>query len=371
MPDRRASTALVMLGLSVLLTGCGSEKPAPTPPRPVAWTTVQADEGDELRRLPGVLRAARQAPLSFEVPGRVVEVNAEIGESFAAGDALAALDDRNFRLTLEERRANLADARARLTEADKNLARKRELLARKVASQAAVDSAQATRDSAAAQVARLRALVDLAEEDLADVTLDAPYDGSVLQRMIEPSQQVQAGQTVFQIEGRSDRIEVIVSAPETVVNRLSVGDDATLAFPSRPGLSLTARVSEIGAGAVERNAFPVTLVLSSPPATLRPGMTAEVGFRLQNSPTSEGQMTFIPVTAFLAAEGELRRVFVIDPESSRLEARAVDIGSIENGRARVLDGLAPGEIIVSKGLAFLHDGQRVQRLGTGTTRFQE
>lgn len=362
--------APTLLLLSLLLGGCSEAEAPPTPPRPIAWTTVTPSAGAETRQLPGLVRAGQRAPLSFEVPGRVVEVKVEIGEGFEAGQVLARLDDRQFRLTLEERRASLADARARLTEADKTLDRKKELLARRVGSQAAVDNAQAGRDSAAAQLDRLQALVGLAREDLQDTVVHAPYDGFVLQRMIEPSQQVQAGQTVFEVQGSAGQAEVIVSVPETVVGRLALKDRVPVAFPARPDLSLIGRVTEIGAGAVERNAFPVTLALEGSPADLRPGMTAEVHFQLDTGAAGSRDLLSIPVTAFLAGERQQELAFVFNEASQTLQRRVIEIDSVQGDRALVSAGLEPGEIIASKGLPYLHDGQPVVRLGVGPARFQ-
>lgn len=355
----------------LVLTGCAEQSQNEPAARPVAWTTVVAYNKTEARRLPGLVRAAQRAPLAFEVPGRVAKVNVDIGENFTQGDVLAQLDTRNFRLTLEERRANLADAQARFVEMRKTLDRKLELQKRKVGSQAAVDSAHAAKDSAQAQVNRLQALVNLAREDLDDATLSAPYNGEVLQRGIEPSQQVRVGETAFEVQGNESDAEVSVSVPETIVGRLQLGDEATVSFPAHPLPPLAATVTEIGAGAIQRNAFPVTLVLQAAPANIRPGMTAEVNFALAAANEALPNLLAIPVTAFIAGEDKNTAAFVFSDDGQTIERRTIQIADISGERALVSSGLSAGEIIASKGLPYLQDGQPVERLNVGVARFQQ
>lgn len=365
-------TATLVLAVVALtgLAGCAEKSTETSGPRPVAWTEVVPYDEIEARQLPGLVHAAQQAPLGFEVPGRVAVVNVDIGEKFNRGDVLAQLDARNFRLALAERQANLADARARHLEAGKTLDRKLELEKRGVGSQAAVDSARAARDSAQAQVSRLQALVNLAREDMADTDLKAPYDGEILQRHIEPSQQVRVGETVFEIQGDEGDLEVRVSVPETVVGRLQIGAQARVSFPARAELELDARVSEVGAGAIERNAFPVTLVLPAPPDSIRPGMTAEVRFALSSGGKPAAGLLAIPVTAFLAGDEQTRTAFVFSEDGNTIHRRSIEIADIRGELALISGGLSTGEVVASKGLAYLKDGQAVEKLDVGVARFQ-
>ena len=390
-PRRGWAFAALVYGLAL---GTACEAPAPTepPPRPIAWTQVKPLDHAHQRILPGVVQAAESAPLAFEVGGRVTAVNVEIGERFERGDVLARLDDHRYQLAVDESRGALADARARLAEARKTLARKRELRAREVGSQAAVDQAQAAFGSVAGQVERLQARTARAEQDLADTRLVAPYAGEVLQREVEPAQQVAAGQTVFSVQGQSAGLEVAVNAPETVIDGLELGSRQRVRFPARPQLDMQATVTEIGAGATRRNAFPVMLALTDAPPTVRPGMTAEVTLSLTDAladaladapadaPAQAAQSEqagnggnnapiAIPASAFLAVAGQQRVVFVYDPDGERVNRRNVTITTIAGGQALVADGLSAGEIIATKGLSFLEDGQPVTLLGRGPRRY--
>jgi RND family efflux transporter MFP subunit len=372
--SRRRRRAAIPILVLLTLAGCSEQPEAeaePPPPKPIAWTAATRFDAQQTRRLPGVLRAAQRAPLSFEVAGRVTEVAVEIGEAFDRGQVLARLDPRNFELALEERRGQLAEAKAQLAEAEEAFKRQRQLYEQGWAAKAAYDRAKSALDSARSRVETARARLAIAEEDLADTTLTAPYAGTVADRLAEPSQRLQAGETVLKVQG-GDALEAVVAAPETVVDRLEPGSRHAVRLPARPDADLTGTIAEIATDAAARNAYTVTLRLTEAPSGVRSGMTAEVAFQLRppETPARDRPRVAIPATAFLAVEGETRVAFVVDPDAGVVHRRAIEVAEIAGDRALVSEGLEPGEIVATKGLAFLTDGQRVDRLGVGPRRFE-
>jgi multidrug efflux pump subunit AcrA (membrane-fusion protein) len=191
------------------------------------------------------------------------------------------------------------------------------------------------------------------------------------------------------VQGSTGGLEVVVSMPETLIDRLTRESSHAVTFPARPDLQLDARVREIGPDATELNAYPVTLALTSPPEDLRSGMTAEVELELpvrRHGPSAPGDggregtdedegsaaqatAVAIPVTAFLASDDGKTAAFVFDAESGTVERRSVEVAAVTRDDAVITDGLSPGDIVATKGLAFLRDGQRVTRLGVGVARY--
>jgi len=373
-----AAVAVAAALLAAALSGCQAETDdaQEPPPRPIAWTEVETAGATELRTLVGTVRTAQRAPLSFEVSGRVAEVDVEIGDRFAAGAVLARLDTRTYELGLQERRSSLAEAEAQLEEARGTFERQSELYGEGWVSRAAYDNAKAALDSARSRVETARTRVEQAREDLADTVLEAPYDGTVASRDVEPSQRVAAGETVLAIQGLAGGFEVVVSAPETLVDRLTRGSRHAVRFPARPGLSMEGTVTEIASDAEARNAYPVTVALAAVPPDLRSGLTAEVAFELGQAGAGAGAgadagaaATVIPVTAFVAAADDTAAAFVYDADSGTVERRIVEIASIADGTVEVASGLEPGEIVATRGVAFLRDGQRVTLMGEGVARY--
>jgi RND family efflux transporter MFP subunit len=375
MPPRRRPVSLALAPL-VALVAC---EPAPEagdpPPRPIAWTTVEPAAPMETRTLSGVVAPVQRAELGFEVAGRIAAVAVEIGDRFASGDVLATLDTRTLRLTRDQRASELEEARATLAEAEAHFRRQERLFDEGWVAEAAFDAAKSARDTARSKVVTAAARLAIARENLEDATLRAPYAGVVAGRLAEPSERVGAGQTVLAVQGRDAGFEVRVAAPETLVDRLERGTDHAVRLPARPGLELAGRVADIGVQAAPGDAYPVTLALEPRRPDLRAGMTAEVTFALATdaielaSSAPAPATVAIPVTAFAAGDGDARVAFVFDEKSGTVARRSIVVSEVTGARARVGEGLAPGEIIAAKGVDFLRDGQAVTLLGRGPERY--
>lgn len=369
----RSSLRFVPFALPVLVClaagACRKESEAPERPvRPVAH--APARPADETRRwLYGTVRAVARSELAFDVPGRVRAMAVDIGDRFSRGQILARLDPRSFRLRVEERRAALREARARATEAEAQLSRIEKIFEAQATTRAEMDRALATANTARARVQRMRAALELARRDQHDALLKAPYDGRVVTRHVEPAHTVQAGQTIFTVQGDGEGLEVRLSIPETWRDRVRLKTRHTIRFPARPHDRAEGILTHVAADAAEGNAYPAAVRLEEAPSSIRPGLTAEVRFDLAESlPDKEGTIpTRVPVSSLVGTAEDQSHVFVIDDEGRvhRTEVHVIDFAS----GGVVVEGIAPGTSIVTKGAPFLRDGQRVTRLGMGVARY--
>lgn len=330
------------------------------PPRPIAWLEVQAAEFAQVRRVAGSLQAADTAVLSFEIPGKLRTVDVNLGDEVAAGQTLATLDPASFQLSTVSAQGRLDEANAALREAENEFRRQADLFERGWVSQAAFDNAEAGLSSAQSAVKVAQAQLALTREDLSDTILRAPYDGRITARLVEPSQQVGPGEAIYEIEGETG-LEVAVSVPETLVGDLARDGIAAAAFPAVPGLTVDARIVEIGTRAEVANAFPVTLRLLEADARLRSGMTAEIDFTFGGGALTgyTGPVVAVPPTALVAGPGDQSAVFVFDRSAGVVRRRPVQVEEILNNQVFVSRGLEPREIIAVAGAEFLQNGQRV------------
>lgn len=364
------SRIALAVGVGFMLAGCSEQAAEPSPPRPVAWAEATPAQQGRVRQISGVVQRPERAPVSFEVPGRIEQIPVEIGDEFARGDVLAEIDDRPYRLTLSQRRAELAEARSDLRLAEADFVRAERLVDQGAVSEAEFDAAQSRVESARSRVDTLEAIVSLAEEDLADTRITAPYNGAVAARRAEPAQQVDPGMPVLEIQSTGEQFEVRVSAPETLVNALERGQEHTVTIPVLDSAEFTGVVREVGADVSNRNAYPVVLRVDGGEGMLRAGMTAEVRFVTDEVPGESAGWVAIPVTAYVAgAEDQRGFVFVVDPERSVAERREVTLHGLRGEQALVSDGLTAGDRVVTKGADFIRDGQSVELLDVGTRRF--
>ncbi len=346
-------------------TGCGQTVEAELPRRLIASTTVDYGASTRQTTLSGVVEDAVRADASFEVAGPVASMRVDVGDAFEAGELLATLDRSTFALRLRERVAAVARARAEHERARLDYDRYQQMLSDGSVTQAAADGILAQYQASSAQLELATATLALAEKASGDTRLTAPYAGTVTARHVEPGEQVAPGQSVLSLQRRDAAPEVSVAVPETLIAQLELGSSHRVAFPARPELAVRGVVSQIGRKAVAA-AFPVTLVLQDPPPEIWAGMTAKVHFSFE----AERGLS-IPLTALIPGTGEEERyvAFVYDRASGAVQRRAIRIDSVDADRAIIGAGLTEGEVVATRGLSFLRDGQRVALLNEGPARF--
>ena len=364
----RLLTSLLVL---TLLVAC-SKEPAPERKviRPIDWTEVKRSKLEQVRTLSGIVAPVEATSLSFEVNGKVQSVKVILGEEVKKGQELARLNQRSFNLSLQSAQATLNQSRASYSEAQNEYQRYAQLIEQGLVSQSGFDNAKAVYESSKSAVAVAQAQLDIARKNLQDSILLAPYDGIITKRLIEPSQQVSAGQSTFEIEGKHG-LEVRVMVPENLIQQLKKDTVLPVTFPVLPGIEHSGRITEVGTRAESANAFPLTVVLQGANGNLRAGMTAEVAFKFEGvGRTGYTGMTIkVPVNSLGADVGQESFVFVYNPETQTVHKRAVQTENILNNEVFISSGLEDGEIIATAGVAFLREGQQVTLLDKHTQRF--
>jgi multidrug efflux pump subunit AcrA (membrane-fusion protein) len=141
----------------------------------------------------------------------------------------------------------------------------------------------------------------------------------------------------------------------------------TATIPGLQDAVFNGRIIEIGAMAEAGNAFRVRARLDDPTPGARSGMSATVTLQIAREKT-EGRPVFsVPLSAirFDTTEtgpvvGQRATIFVFDSAKEAVERREVPVVGMAGNRVFVGDGLKPGDRIVTAGVAFLRDGQKVR-----------
>jgi len=362
---------ILLLLILLFLSGCSENVIKPEKViRPIAWIAVEETNLTQLRTLSGILAPVERASLSFEVIGKVDSVNVQLGETVKKGQRLAQLDHRNFDLNLKSSQAQLNKATTSMADAKSTFDRFQTLIKKALVSQSEFDNAKAAYDSTRSAVDVAQAQFDIANKNLQDSTLLAPYDGIITKRLIEPSQQVGAGQVIFEIEGDLG-LEVEVLVPETLIQNLKPNDQLVVRFPVLAGVVAQGRINEIGTRAESANAFPITVMLTQSDDRLRAGMTAEVDFTFDGIGRTgyQGKTIALPLSALSAGLDQKSYVFFYNKQTQRVEKREVQTENILDNKVFISNGLKHGDIIAIAGVSFLRDGQPVTLLDNETKRF--
>lgn len=350
----------------LLLTACMGGGAVEEPVRAVKTLTVSEASDANSRQIAGVVKAANESELSFQVGGRIAKVEVKAGDSVVKDQVLSALEQKNYTLALEEAQANLAKAKADLIEKKNMLQRQKNLKKKDFVSQAAVDQAQAAYQAAESSYDVAQTRLKTARNDLDETVLRAPFSGRIAKRLIDPFVEIAAGKTAFELQGEGG-YEVEVLVPETLIRDINYGDPVQVRFPTLKKAVVSGKISQIGAQAETGNAFIVTVELARTFYDIFAGMTAQVTFNLGEA--GDAPVYLIPVSALdvrIPVEGEKSvkqqaTVYVFNPDLQVVEKRKVSIRDIFGNKLEVEEGLKSGDMVIVAGVPFLTDGQKVKQ----------
>jgi HlyD family secretion protein len=204
-----------------------------------------------------------------------------------------------------------------------------------------------------AEVAAAEARVAAALASLEAAQINAPFDGTVTSIEMREGDLISPGLPAIGLANLSSLL-IDVSVSEVDINRITVGQEASLVFDAMPELTYTGRVSQVSlVGVVEQGVvnFKITLELVDVDEIVRPGMTAAV-----NLVVSEiDNILLVPNRAVRLLEGE-RVVYVL--RDGRPEPVTVRLGSSSDLYSQVLDGdLEEGdEILLNPPTSFEENG---------------
>ena len=317
-------------------------------PKPTSVSAEAAVMEKWIPQMPaiGSLRAYQGIDISTQVAGVISAIHFKSSQDVAAGAPLVQIDD-----SVDQ--ADLKNGLAQLRNADVSLERQQTLVQGGNTAKAQVDSAIAARDSAAAQVERTRAII-------AQKAIAAPFAGRLGIGKVDVGQFLAVGASIVTLQ-QLDPIYVDFQTPEQTLRTLAVGQTATMQLDAFPGETFSGRIAAIDARISQdtRNLL-VRAEFPNVDHKLLPGMFANISVT-----TGEPvDVLTLPRTAIVfSLYGD--NVFVVKPappkageaQAATIEGkpdliavrRFVRVGDIRGERVAILEGVSPGEQVVTSG----------------------
>lgn len=350
--DSRAGRSLLALAIAAVVAGCSADAtPAAKPPtvEPVAVELGSARRGELVPRLAATARleALREAEVRAESTGDVLEILVEEGDRVVAGQLLARLDRGRASILHRERLALAERTQARAARAEV-------LAARGLASADALET-----DTALAADARLAA--GLAEADLADRDLRAPFAGVVARRHVKPGARLVAGEAAFTIVDPGT-LRADIDVPERDLALLATGQRALVSAPAAPGCVVEATLAAIAPAIDTRTGTGSARVdLADPQGHCRPGLTVRVVVEY----AVVADAVLVPRVAIVdGADGPA--VFLV--EEGAAIRRPVALGIASGEEVQVIEGLDGGERVITLGQQRLVSGDPVVEVQSRSAR---
>lgn len=343
-PVSRRSRRIALILIATVFGGCSkspTEHDQAKAPKVVSVnvTTVTTDTQAQALIRTGTLRARRSVKLYSQEEGRIEALPYYEGDTVAAGEVVARLDDRL--LAAESRKAE-----ALHQEAVQNLQRIRRLAERKL-----IPADEQLRAETAAQVAAAEA--SLLKTRLGYATLSAPFAGVITERMAEPGDAVPRFAHVLTLVDPQSLI-VDVGVSEMLLPALSTGTHLELSIDALGSTRFAGKIARIyPTVAADTRQGKIEIELTPVPNGAQAGQLA----RVYLAGEARARLT-VPLNAMRQdPSGEF--VFVIDAEQTA-HRRSVHSGVALGEHIEILDGLQDGERIVTRGFIELTDGAPVQ-----------
>lgn len=330
-------------------------------PPPATVTSEAARTEKWVERLPsiGTLISSHGVDITSQVAGIVTEVYLESGAEAERGTSLVQLD-----IAVET--ADLASAKATLAEAEVAYQRQADLIAKRVTSEANLDTARAKRDTALASVKKIEAVI-------AQKTIKAPFSGRLGIRKVERGQYVSPGMVLVTLQAL-DPIRVDFPMPEQLIGKLRVGQELEVTVDAFPGEVFKGAIESLDARVAQDTR--TLLVRGSLPNGVRkllPGMFANVAVlagdprevvtvpRTALTYSLYGDSLYVVKEAPPAGDGKDK------PEGARhgeprlaAERRFVRTGQAREDRVAIVEGVKPGDQVVTTGQLKLTPGAAIR-----------
>lgn len=389
---------LYLLAATFVFAGCKKDPAQPRggaqqqlEARKVRVAPVQQLDTEETVYATGSLVAQDRATLSAKVPGRVESIHADLGTQVKQGDLLARIEKRDYELRRSQAEAALAQARARLglaltgeedkvepaeasivkeaqallNEAAKNRDRTRNLRAEGVVPEADVETAEAAYQVAVSRydeavheaknrMATLRmrqAEMSMAEQQLKDTEIRAPFAGIVEQRQTSPGEFLSIGTPIITVV-RVDPIRLRLEVAEKDAPRVRIGQTVHLKLEGSERQH-NGKISRVSPVISPQNRMLVAEAdVPNPEGLLRPGSFVKANIVVNT--TAPG--LFVPEGSVQTFAG-IQKIFLVR-EGKAVETE-VRLGRERNGLVEVIGELKSGDqVVVDPGT--LRNGQPVE-----------
>lgn len=385
----------VVFAILCAAAGCGRERSVQAAGEDKGrGVTVANAQTRDIRRavdVVGTLAAREEVVVSAEVAARVARIVHDLGDRVPEGTPLIELDQEKLQYRAEAQKAALEQARARygasddgselpplervptvvstgaqLSEAQQNLERAKSLAARSLLSKSDLDAAQtkfdtakAAHDTALATARQLRADIEaqssslrLAQRDLRDAVIRAPFDGYVAERLVSVGQYVQTQTPVMRIV-RLHPLKLTAEVPERFAPWIETGREVAVRVDAYPQETFKGKIVRIGPSVRQASrAFAIEGEVPNADGRLKPGTFA----RVQITTDHVDRAVTIPASAVQSRYGT-NRVFVV--QNGQLAGREVVLGDRLGDVVEVSQGLTAGTPIVASDVEQLADGMRV------------
>ncbi len=337
---------LLLLAVSVFaFTGCKNSTGDEPLAKTIKYVKVETIDGSVTQNtmsFNGKIKEKSLTSLSFRVGGPLEKLNVKEGDYVKAGQLIAQIDKRDYEL-------QLATTKAQFEQVESEYNRYKLLIEQD-------KIPENTFEKIKSGYLMAKTAYENAQNQLRDTELKAPFSGYVYQKFAENYQTVGPGSPVVSLIDNS-HLEAVVTVSESQLQRIRNDKESYLTVANAGVNMLPVSLLSVGEKAGNDGLYQVRFSFNNTnDLKVVPGMTAEITMLSK----AEGNQLSISNTAVFH-EKTNTYVWVYNASNNEVEKRKVTISlNGVQGKVNVVSGLTHGEQIVTAGVHYLVDGQKVK-----------
>ena len=333
--------SIITFAAALLMTACGQKdtktattgQEAPKAAPVVSVVTAQAEDVDITNTCTSNIEPFATNNIVSQTAGRIVSINAEVGQKVSKGQILAKMDD-----------VNLAKTRMQYINDSTELHRLTELYNIGAVSQADYDMVKLSLN-----------VTKKTYENLAENTyLRSPINGVVTARNYDKGDMYSMAMPIFVVE-QIQPVKMLVNVSESLFTQVSKGMEFDITVDAYPGEIFKGKVNLLYPTVnAATHTFPVEVICENKDQRLRPGMFARVTANFGTN-----HHVVIPDVAVVKQQGSGEHfVYVLKPDNT-VKYTLVELGKRMGNRYEIISGINEGDRIVTEGQIRLKDGVNV------------
>lgn len=321
-------------------------------PAPVRIAEVVDTELTPTTWVAGTVISRSDARLSAEQQGRLLTI-LDVGTRVSKGDVVASIDPIALELRVQELAADISRIEARLTYVKAEYKRQQQLAEMQLTSDTQLDLTRSDQKVAESELRVAHSRLSQAQDDLSRTRMRAPFDGVVVERLIQAGERVSIGDVVLRLKDPDD-LEVVARPPLEYMAYLAIDKNLTVDAGQLGSHDWPVRTM-VSLGNESVHVFEMRLDVSG--QRFASGQTVRVAVPIDHSQ----RVIAVPRDA-LVLRGDGLSVFVID-EQMTAQRVTVTAGVGNQTLVGVSGDLQAGQQVVVRGNERLQPGQKVQILG--------
>jgi RND family efflux transporter MFP subunit len=291
--------------------------------------------------LSGSIAPFVQATVKSKVGGEVEQLKLREGQDVREGDVIARVDTRNLQAQYDREAAAVDKARADLDLARLNRDKNRTLLEQKFISQNTFEQTESAYAGSVAQLKLAEAEARVAQINLQDALIRAPFSGTIAKRLVQPGEKVSPDSGIVTLVDLKQMV-LEAAVPAAEIPSVRVGQKVRFRVSGFGERQFEGEVQRINPMTADNSrAIPVYIAVPNPDSALKGGMFAQGEVQLNSSQP-------VLAVATRAVREEAGAPYVYTLRADKIERTPVTLGPRSRSEpfVEVRSGLSAGDRVI-------------------------